>query len=302
MPEAARRWVDAALGSPVVSAVTQVGGFSPGSAARLVTADHQRAFVKAVGDDVNAATPDLFRHEVRVLGALPPVPYRAGLIASYDDGTWVALLLDDVDGRHPDLLDNAEYDAVRTAVAHQSRELTPNPFAFDVPDLAATAARWTRTIVRTWDERPELFPAWMHEHRAALESRLRALDPRLPSESWVHLDIRDDNMLLRSDGSAVLLDWGMSRPGPSWVDEVMLALHHVESPRFDDEVARIQPSPTRVIVGDAREDLVTDWVLALGASLAAIADRPPPGLAGIGEFRRSESVRILAGVRRRLGV
>jgi hypothetical protein len=30
-----------------------------------------------------------------VLRALPPSPYRPGLIASYDDATWVGLLLDD---------------------------------------------------------------------------------------------------------------------------------------------------------------------------------------------------------------
>jgi hypothetical protein len=36
------------LGSRVVSAVTQPGGFSPGAAARLVLADGRRAFAKAV--------------------------------------------------------------------------------------------------------------------------------------------------------------------------------------------------------------------------------------------------------------
>src|SRR3954466_4793576 len=47
LPVQIRAWVEAALGSRVVSAVTQEGGFSPGVAARLVGADGTRAVVKA---------------------------------------------------------------------------------------------------------------------------------------------------------------------------------------------------------------------------------------------------------------
>ena len=77
--------------------------------------------------------------------------YRAALRASYDDGAWVGLLLDDVDGRHPDLHDDADVAAVRSAVVAQSRELTPDPVRLDVPDMAATVARWHRRVVRTLD-------------------------------------------------------------------------------------------------------------------------------------------------------
>ena len=46
---------------------------------------------------------------------------------------------------------------------------------------------------------------------------------------------------------------------------------------------------------------MTDFLLALGASLAALRDRPMPGLPAIDEFRRREQARLLAGARRRLG-
>ncbi|HET7901913.1 MAG TPA: phosphotransferase, partial [Candidatus Nanopelagicales bacterium] len=268
---------------------------------RLVTAGGRRAFVKAVGDDVNPDTPGLFRHEAAVLGRLPDVPYRAALRGTYDDGSWVALLLDDVDGRHPDLDDDADLASVRDAVVAQTRELTPDPVRLDVRDMAATAARWHRRVVRGLDQ-GAAFPAWFLAEADTLVARLESLAGRMPSETWVHLDIRDDNTLVRADGSAVLLDWGMSRPGPAWVDQVLLAIHRAGTAAFDDEVARIVEMSASTAPGPQRDTDVTDFVLALGASLFAIADDVVVGLPGISEFRRRESARLLGCAARRLGL
>src|SRR3954466_13294133 len=98
-----RGWVDDRLGSRVVSAETQPGGFSPGVAARLVCADGSRAFVKAVSADTDPHSPPLHRREIEVLQLLPadlPVPR---LLAAYDEPPWVALLIEDVDGQQPRL-------------------------------------------------------------------------------------------------------------------------------------------------------------------------------------------------------
>src|SRR4051812_26243111 len=103
LPEHIRRWVNGALGSPVVSAVTQVGGFSPGVAARLRCADDTRAFVKAVSAEANVESPTMHRREAKITATLPEVAPAPRLLASYDDGTWVALLLQDIEGRHPHL-------------------------------------------------------------------------------------------------------------------------------------------------------------------------------------------------------
>ena len=301
LPAAVRAWVDSTLGSTVVRAATQTGGFSAGAAARVEAAAGSRAFVKAVSDEVNAQTPDLFRHEVAVLSALPDVPYRAALRSSYDDGTWAGLLLDDVDGRHPDLDDDADAAAVRAVLVGQARELTPDPVRLGVADMAVSAARWHRRVERALDSDPTLFPDWFVREREAVLARVASLPGRMPSESWVHLDVRDDNLLVRPDGSAVVVDWGMSRPGPSWLDQVLLGVHRVASPSFDDEVAHLVVPGASAGRGAGLQDDVTDFVLALGASLAALRDRPMPGLPAIDEFRRREQARLLAGARRRLG-
>ena len=89
---------------------------SPGCATRLTCADGTRAFVKAVGAELNPDTPGLFRREIGVLDHLGEHELWARLLASYDDGAWVALLIEDVEGRHPDFGDAAELDAVLPAV------------------------------------------------------------------------------------------------------------------------------------------------------------------------------------------
>jgi aminoglycoside phosphotransferase (APT) family kinase protein len=53
--------------------------------------------------------------------------------------------------------------------------------------------------------------------------RVRALPHQLPATTLCHFDIRDDNLLVREDGQAVVVDWGMARLGPAWTDLVLLA-------------------------------------------------------------------------------
>ena len=301
LPREVRAWIDLALGSDVVSAETQRGGFSTGVAARVVTREGGRAFVKAVSDEINVQTPELFRHEISVLQALAEVPYRASLRDSYDDGTWVVLLLDDVDGRHPDLHDARDVEAVRRALVDQARELTPDPVALDVIDMESTANRWASRVKDAVERRPDFFPLWFIDGYDVLGDRLASLGSRMPAESWTHLDIRDDNLLVRHDGTAVIVDWGMSRSGPSWLDQVLLAVHRVDDPAFDEQVVSVATFGASSDRGRALQDDITDLVLALGTSLAALRDRPVEGIPEIDAFRRTESARLLEGARRRLG-
>ena len=112
MPDHVRDWVADELGSPVVAAADQVGGMSPGCATRLVCEDGTRAFVKAVGTELNPRTPELFRREITALTLIGSHELWADLQASYDDGDWVAILLEDIEGTHPDLDDDATMDTL----------------------------------------------------------------------------------------------------------------------------------------------------------------------------------------------
>lgn len=102
VPPHVRRGIEDVLGARVAAARTQTGGFSPGVAARVDLADGRRVFVKAVGSAVNPETPDLNRAEIVALHLMPAHLPVARLLGSYD-GDWVALVLEDVEGRRPPL-------------------------------------------------------------------------------------------------------------------------------------------------------------------------------------------------------
>ena len=98
LPIAVRDWVATEFGAVRVVA-EHVGGMSPGCATTLAAADGDMIFVKAVGAELNAQTPTLFRHEMQILAHLHDVPYRTALRGVFDDGDWVALALEHVPGR-----------------------------------------------------------------------------------------------------------------------------------------------------------------------------------------------------------
>jgi serine/threonine protein kinase len=300
LPERITGWIESELGSPVVSAVPQAGGISPGPAARLELSDGRRCFIKAVAGSEAPYMPRHFRLEIDVLRRLPPMAYRPSLVATYDDGDWVAIVLEDVDGTHPNLSDPAVMSSARAVVRTQTRALTPDPVRLECDDVAASVRRWHAAIAAIDPLVRGKLPHWWRQEEPRLLRRLASLPDRMPPESWCHFDVRDDNMLVRADGSVVILDWGMARSGPAWMDEMLLALHDVTTPVFDRRVAEL---PAYGVASDhGREDAVTDYLLCLGISLAAVAyGASPVGLPRLMSQRRAESHRLLVGAARRLG-
>ncbi|RIQ13716.1 phosphotransferase family protein [Jiangella rhizosphaerae] len=294
MPAAVRDWAEATLGSTVVATREQSGGMSPGCATRLVTAGGRTAFVKACGAALNERTLLLFRREVEVLRALPPAPYRPALRAAYDDGDWVALLLEDVDGRPPDLADphGADASVVRDLVERQARELTPSPMGATLRRMPEMAAIWRGRWAELAGAPDGVLPPWTAGRIRDLYRRVATLPERLTTESLCHWDVREDNLLIRPDGAAVIVDWGMSCLGPSWADAFMLALTWVETPAFDELLA----------AHPVDDDLVTDLLITVAGSQAWRGAQPaPPGLPTFAAYCRAEAERAFAGVHRRLG-
>ena len=134
IPGRIRSWVDAILGSPVIGIEEQVGGMSPGCATRVVTETGARAFVKAVGPELNPLTPDMFRTEVTVLSHLPDHPLWARLVAALDEpGEWVALILEDVPGRHADTTSHEDIGLVLEGAAALTEQLSGRAPGLEVP-------------------------------------------------------------------------------------------------------------------------------------------------------------------------
>lgn len=296
-PEAVHAWVTRVLGAPVVEVRPRSGGMSPAVAASLRTSDGRTAFVKAVGPEINPDTPTHFRHEVAVLRGLPRAPYRAELLDTFDDGDWVGLLLEDIEGEHPDWSAPADVAAVLATVQAQTAELTPPPLG--VPDLSNSIAlsKYVEAMVGATDAERAGLPAWAEKLLRELTSMTEATLAHQVDEALCHWDIRYDNILIRSsDRQPVLLDWGMARLGQRWADTFVFALEWAEQPRFDDIVSTAGLTPQE-------QDDVTGFLAGIGCYLSIQATRPPPqGLPNINAFRRYVASRCLMGVRRRMGL
>jgi hypothetical protein len=299
LPAHVRAWVDRTLGSTVTSAVTQRGGFSPGAAARLVTASGRRAFVKAVGKDLNPDSPGILRREIAAMEALPDLPWVPEPLAAFDDGDWVALLLADIDGRQPDHpWTPSVLDRVLGALGELTAALTPAPWP-DAPALGgnnALAGGWE--LLRA--DPPDDLPSWVLNELDRLVELQRRSRTAVAGESLVHWDIRADNILLTADGGVVFVDWAWAARGAGWVDTAGLCMDVVVSgsPVDVDAVLRRHPA-TR----DTDPDDITALVGMLAGMFVERSHAPaPPGLPTLRDYQRVVANATLDWTRRRLGL
>jgi hypothetical protein len=276
LPSSVRHAVEEILGGPVVEAVPQAGGFSPGTADRVRTADGRRAFVKAVSGALNEDSPGLHRQEARVTAALPTSAPTPRLLGMHDDGDWVALVLNDVEGRHPDWRDPADVKAARDALGDLARALTPCPV--DVPELrdqqAVNFAGWHRLR----DRPPGTMHPWVAGHLDEL-CRLaeHGLDA-LAGDTLTHTDIRADNLLV-SDGSVTVVDWPWASRGPAWLDTLLLHIN-----------IRLLGGHADLTMVDAPHDDAVGVLAGFGAFFADAAREPaPPGLPSLRAFQQAQA-------------
>ncbi|HLL66977.1 MAG TPA: aminoglycoside phosphotransferase family protein [Micromonosporaceae bacterium] len=296
LPLQVRRAVERSLGSQVVAAVSQPGGFSPGTADRVVTADGVRAFVKAVSCDLNERSVALHRTEARVAAALPPDVPAPRLLASHDDGEWVALVLEDVDGRHPGTPWNVdEVSAIFEALADLARATTP--CRLPVPTAAERCGPHLVGWRRIATDRPSALDPWVAAHLPVLQAAADRALAGLDGQTLVHGDLRADNLLLRADGTVALVDWPHACRGPAWLDRLLLCVNLLLYGDVDiDPLVAHLASETAV-----SEDLLIDVLAAYtGYFLHAARQPPPPGLPTVRAFQRAQADALLPWVRQRL--
>ncbi|HET6909148.1 MAG TPA: hypothetical protein VFH54_07410 [Mycobacteriales bacterium] len=280
LPPEVHAWVEGVLGSPVAQATTQIGGFSPGVAARLRCADGTRAFVKAVSADANADSPALHRREASVLQVLPealPVPR---LLASYDENPWVALLVEDVEGRQPGLpwrLEELDQMLALTRAVSAQRGVAVRPAAEHV-------ARWQGWRKLT-DAAAHAVDPWAARNLDRLRDLEAAAVDAAAGDHLAHLDTRADNVLLGA-GRTWLVDWPWASSGPRWLDLVAsapaVAMQGGPSPQ--DYVARSG------LVQRADEDALTAVIAGFTGMLAEhSALPPPPGLPTVRAFQAAQA-------------
>ena len=298
LPPPVRAAVEEILGDRVVEAVSQSGGYSPGTADRVRTDAGRRAFVKAVSPAQNDRSPHLHRTEARIAAALPPHTPAPRLLGSHDDGDWVALVFTDVEGRHPATPWVAgELDAVLAALATMATALTPTPVT-TVPtaaeQLAYDFAGWRRIA----EDRPADLDPWAGAHLAKLVAAAERGVAALAGDTLCHVDVRADNLLIGPDGMVTVVDWPWACRGPAWLDTVLL-LVNVRLHGGHDTEALLRRLPVTAVVDPAA---VTGVLAGFAGFFLDAARQPPPvGIPTVRAFQRAQGDALLPWVAQRLG-
>jgi aminoglycoside phosphotransferase len=270
VPERVRAAVEVSLGSSIVEAVTQEGGYSPGAAARVRLATGRRAFVKALSVDLHSASAALYRNEAAAMPHLPPDLPVPRLLDVHDDGEWVALVFEEVEGRHPEIpWRQDQLDRVTAAIADLGAALDPSPWP-----SAPTFANVNSGVMRAWRRFAMSPPPDLDPSVRMMLDRLADDDVDLEEatrgDALLHNDIRSDNILLTPEGRVVFVDWGMPCKGAVWLDLMMFAFTAAYQGGVDADLM-VRRHPLTRHVAESSIDVV------VGAGYAAyrlLAQRP----------------------------
>lgn len=278
LPPNLRGWIERKCGSPVLKALSQDSGFTPGFASILICEDGTRHFVKAASVKAQRPFADSYREEARKLAALPdsvPAPRLRHLL----DDDWVVLIIDCVDARAPyrpwlaaDL--DATLDALETVAA----ALTPPPDGLVLEraedDFAALLEGWPSIHA----DRSDLASA----HLVEAEELARRFAEVCGGDTLVHTDIRSDNVLIETSGRAWLCDWNWPVRGAAWLDS-LTALIGPRGDGLDVEAVLTQRALLREVDAEA-----IDIVLALlaGFFLAQALLPVPPSSPHLRDHQR----------------
>lgn len=261
LPPVVRREVERQLGSPVVDAESQQSGFTPGMASVLTCADGSRHFVKAASAKAQRMFATAYREEARKLKLLAgwiPAPRLRWSQECYD---WVVLGFEYVEARAPQRpWTEADLALASGLLVETAAALTPAP-----------GTGWTSFAEDQVD-----FPAYWERlghlpHAAEAAALAAGFADHTAGDTLVHLDIRDDNILIRPDRTVLVCDWNWPVTGAAWLDSLMLLI----GPRGDglDVEALIADHP--VLAGVDPEAIDSVLALLAGYFLKCAGDPVP---------------------------
>jgi hypothetical protein len=262
LPPPVRTAIELRCGAPVVAARSQTGGFTPGFASVLECEDGSRHFVKAASTKAQRMFADAYREEARKLAALPAAAPAPRLLWTLDADEWFVLSTEYVEARAPRRPWRAPelrlcLDMLTAAVP----VLTPPPEGLALPPASEEFAAW-----------PAFWSQLDLPHREEAASLAGRYVEAMAGETVVHTDVRDDNILLTSDGRALLCDWNWPFAGAPWLDSLFLLI----GPRGDglDVETVIAGHPLLSTVPSEAIDVVL--ALVTGYFLKSAGDPVPP--------------------------
>ncbi|MEZ5372466.1 MAG: aminoglycoside phosphotransferase family protein [Microthrixaceae bacterium] len=276
--------MDRIAGSRVIDAVNLEGGFSPGPAARCSLSDGRVVFVKAAGIDLNPVSPEMHRREGQILAGLGEDVPAPNLIGVFDDGDWVALVIEWVDGAMPMApLGHGDVDRLLGLVERLASVEGGEALQSCSDAHPGLFGHWQQLV----DEPIDSLDAWSRRYLERLAELEVAVADAIRGDCLIHLDLRSDNVIFSSAGPEhdVVVDWPGASVGAPWIDLVgLLPALELDGGPTPEEVFAHHP------VGRAADP---DSVTAFVASIAGYFTRmsllaPPPGLPTVRPFQAAQ--------------
>ena len=219
LPPHLRRAIERKIATTVVDSYSCDGGYTPGLASVLLCADGTRHFIKAASIKAQSYAATSYRAEAKRARTLPPglpAPRLKWTLDAGGEDAWIVLGFEFVEGHNPVRpWREDELAAASSMLVETSRQLTPAP-GIGLSTFAEEYAAWPglwETVLREYDDMPGA------EQAAALAARFEEVTA---GDTLVHFDVRDDNLIVRPDGSVVLCDWNFATRGAAWLDSLTL--------------------------------------------------------------------------------
>lgn len=275
LPPPLRQEIAERCGAPVVDAVSQCGGFTPGFASVLVCADGSRHFVKAASTRAQRMFAESYREEARKLRLLPDTAPAPRLLWSMEED-WVVLGLEYVEATAPHRpWRREELDRCLDTLEAVADDLTPAPAPMGLTPVAAEFATWP-AFWESLRERPDL------PHAADAAALAETFAEVAGGDTLVHTDVRDDNVLLTGDGRALFCDWNWALAGPAWLDSLVMLI----GPRGDGVDVEAVIAERRLLRDVPPDHLDRMLALVCGYFLASAAEPVPPTSPYVREAQR----------------
>lgn len=229
LPREVRGWIEDRLLAPVTSASSAGGGFTWGFAS-LLRSVRSTAFVKAAPPE-NPVIAASYRREAEIVPRLPAAAGAPGVLWQGEVAGWIVVGFEAVEGRAPRRpWSPDELGLVIRATTRVALALTPPPVGLTLEPVSSADGEFGAW--RGWAAgagiprlhavgRATQVTTGHLDELAALESRWVEATA---GETALHFDLRDDNVILATDGQVRLCDWNWLVVGAPWLDLVGLLI------------------------------------------------------------------------------
>jgi hypothetical protein len=235
LPDALHEKISALVGESIAGAVTAHGGFGPSATFVLTTASGRKIFCKGGHPGQTEIGRAALLRERQNFEAFPELAkFAPAYLGGADDGDWNAIVLEYVDRARQVPPWTAEaFDGALAALARFHRA-TPDRARDELQDaredtlldlfkhehgwasLRASGASRDRFIALF--EEPTTANRWFDaniETLSSLEAQACGVEG---TQSWIHQDVRSDNLIYAARGLPRIVDWPYLAFGPTLID------------------------------------------------------------------------------------